>query len=283
MIEIKNELISVGINIDGAELEYIKIKGINILWEREDLWMEQSPILFPNVGAFKDNCYIYEGKKYHNLVHGFAKRSKFNIVEQTATKLRLRLKDSSETYEIYPFKFCFDIIYEVIDNTINCNFEVVNKGENTMYFALGIHPGYSYFGLNQLLGNYSLGIVSKNYESVDFIKAYASGTHLVKLNKMSFNDLSKMLIIPRTLCYKDLKIIDILGDSCSIRIYNAMPYTAFWQKEPEGNPKFLCIEGWYGLPDSISSAYEIAKKDNLQVLNKNSIFKTYYSITYNNK
>ena len=45
MIEIKNELISVGINIDGAELEYIKIKGINILWEREDLWMEQSPIL----------------------------------------------------------------------------------------------------------------------------------------------------------------------------------------------------------------------------------------------
>lgn len=283
MIEISSKNLRVGINPFGAELEYIKYYNTNVLWQRSSLWPEQSPILFPNIGSLLDNYFEYDDQIYHNLIHGFAKRTKFLVKKHTKTKVILTLAHNNETLKIYPFKFNLSIEYKIVNMTLAIKLKVENLNAYPMYFALGIHPGFAYEGLKKLLGEYTFKVLEKDYESIDFDQAYVQGTHLEKWGKMAFSDISKKLVKPRTLCYKDMQIIDLEGDRCSICIRHNMPYTAFWQKVPEGNPEFLCIEAWNGLPDQLGADHSLVNKSNLVKLKNKSIFKTYYNITYKTK
>lgn len=280
MIEIKNENMCVGIALVGAELEYIKINGINILWQRSDLWSEQSPILFPNVGTLKDNIYEYNGNIYTSFVHGFVKSKKFTIKEQNETRVLLRLESNDDTKKIYPFEFVLEIEYEITDNSLVTRFKVTNNSISTMYFSLGIHPGFSYWGVKCLLGDFKLNIRKKLYDSVDFDLAYVKGEHKETLESISLPDFSKKLAVVRTLCYKNLKEVEFKGESHSINIENNMNYTAFWQKKPENNPEFLCVEGWCGFPDYINADKNIKNKKNLISLASGMDFNTCYIITY---
>ncbi len=277
ILEINSDKLCVGINSLGAELAYLNIKGINILWQKNSLWSEQSPILFPNIGSFKDSKYIYLDKTYEAFVHGFAKRSEFIVVDKRKDEITLLLSNNKFSY---PFNFNLFINYKIVNDILSINFKVTNLSSNVMYFALGFHPGYDYFGLNKLLGDNCLEIKKENYESIDFTGSYVSGKHKEKLEIMPFSKMSKMLIEPRTLCYKDLNEIGIIGKTSKILIKHDMPYTAFWQKIPETDPKFLCIESWYGLPDILDADLDLSQKETLISLNPNSNFVTKYIIQY---
>ncbi len=279
MISLENEDLKVGINLDGGELNSINFNGVNILWDKSSLWQEHSPILFPNIGHLKDNYYLYKNIKYNSSAHGFAKKERFKVLKQDKDLLILSLESNEETLKVYPFKFRLEVKYQLIDKSLNIIFKVFNLGDYDMYFSLGFHPGFSYKGLNKLLENTMLNIENKKYLSIDFNKEYISGSHVEKLGPISFSDFSKKLVEPRTLCYKDMNVIDLAGKKSSIRIKHDMPYTAFWQMKPETNKDFLCIESWAGLPDFVDSKYELDSKNNLVKLEKKSIFETYYNIS----
>lgn len=283
IIEIGKDNLCVGINTFGAELEYIKINNVNILWSRSSLWLEQSPLLFPNIGALKDEYYIYNEKKYQGLVHGFAKRSEFKVEQKTGSKVLLSLGYTCETLAVFPFKFNLLVKYQIINNEVVVSFKVKNLDDKTIYFGLGIHPGFSYQGLLKILGKLELKINDQEYEQIDFDKSFIINTHKENLKTMTFKEMSNKLVNPRTLCYKDLQVIDLKGNSCRIEIKHKMPYTAFWQKVPEGDPQFLCIEAWCGLPDLIDTDHVMENKTTLQPLSPGSIFETNYCIKYINE
>ena len=43
----------------------------------------------------------------------------------------------------YPYDFCLQITYELVENVLKTNYSVKNTGTETMYFGLGAHPAFS--------------------------------------------------------------------------------------------------------------------------------------------
>lgn len=65
MITIQNNRLKATLNELGAELiSLINLENEDeIMWEgNPDFWGGQSPVLFPTVGALKDDKYIFEGQ-----------------------------------------------------------------------------------------------------------------------------------------------------------------------------------------------------------------------------
>jgi galactose mutarotase-like enzyme len=52
-------------------------------------------------------------------------------------------RDNEETREMYPFAFTFQVIFEVTGNTLTTTYNVINRGEKTMYFSAGSHEAFN--------------------------------------------------------------------------------------------------------------------------------------------
>ena len=62
-IFIENEYLKVGIKLFGAELTSVISKETNTeyMYQPDGIhWNKQSPILFPNIGAIRENSFVYE-------------------------------------------------------------------------------------------------------------------------------------------------------------------------------------------------------------------------------
>ena len=81
--ELKNDMITLGINSKGAEMKSLKNNetGLEYLWQADPaFWGRTSPILFPVVGNYKDKTTYYEGKAITLSQHGFARDTEFELV-----------------------------------------------------------------------------------------------------------------------------------------------------------------------------------------------------------
>lgn len=281
MFEIKNEHFSVGINEIGAELEYIKIDGINILWSRGGLWNQQSPILFPIIGALKDNYYLAFNKKYEMEPHGFIQNARFDLLAKSDTSIALFKEYDEESLKLFPFKFRLEIIFSLHFNTLQIRFKVRNLGDEKMPFSIGIHPGFSYQGLDSLLGRgYKIDFNPKILDEYEFSPIFINGKRQALIDYNSFSEISATLVDKRTLCYEGLNEINFIGSYNKLSIKHTMDSTAIWQKNPEANNEFMCIEGWCGLPDEIDSDHIIFNKKNEHIVDSNCEFCSSFSISY---
>lgn len=142
--QIKNHMMSLTVAEHGAEITSIQLEGIERMWDADPaFWGRTAPVLFPIVGALKDNSYRYEGQTYLMGQHGFARDMDFTLTDQTEDKLEFTLFDNEETYEKYPFHFQLQIIYEVFQNQCRVTWKVKNMDDKTMYFQIGGHPAFA--------------------------------------------------------------------------------------------------------------------------------------------
>ena len=282
MYEISNGIINVGVNTFGAELEYVKINNINILWKKNNLWNAQSPVLFPVIGALKDGYYSYEGKRYEMQPHGFVKDMYFEVAHLDKNKIILLKKFNDETLKLYPYQFELLITYLIEDNSLKMIFEVKNLGDNELPFAIGVHPGFSYDGLNALFEDeYKLRFTPDKVDEVLFSPSFVVGEIISEINYKTFNEMSLDLSTKRTICLKDIDTLEIQSENKKLIFKNEMSYMAFWQKNPEYKPEFMCIEAWEGIPDEdIKNSRELCDKLGNIVLEKNKTFKKTFEIIY---
>ena len=142
--QIKNHMMSLTVAEHGAEITSIQLEGIERMWDADPaFWGRTAPVLFPIVGALKDNSYRYEGQTYLMGQHGFARDMDFTLTDQTEDKLEFTLFDNEETYEKYPFHFQLQIIYKVFQNQCRVTWKVKNMDDKTMYFQIGGHPAFA--------------------------------------------------------------------------------------------------------------------------------------------
>ena len=234
MYEISNGNIRVGVNSFGAELEYIKINDIDILWAKSDLWNAQSPVLFPIIGALKDGYYSYEGKRYEMTPHGFVKGVLFEVAHLDKNKIVLSKTYDEETLKCFPYKFELLVTYLITENSLKMIFQINNLDINDLPFSIGVHPGFSYKGLNELLGNdYELSFSPNNVGEVLFSPSFVLGKTQSNINFKTFEEMSKDLSIKRTICLKGLNTLEIQSKKNKLIFNNEMSYMAFWQKNPE--------------------------------------------------
>lgn len=271
MVILDNSILKAKINLLGAELVELQVKGKeNILWIPDfSFWNRTAPNLFPIVGRLVNDCFQYNHSSYEMKQHGFARDLPFFIVNQTHTMVELKLADSEETRKNYPFNFELKVIYELKENRIEISYKTFNKGEITMPYSVGGHPG---FALNLPLKNYRLNFHT-SFEADRWLieNSFYTGQkqsmkidHYLNLeNEYFFNDaivFKQPKFTKVTLeNFNDEKIVTVGSSN-----WDAI---GFWTKQ---NAPFFCVEPWWGWADSSNSSGKIEEKEGLHWLEPQS-------------
>src|SRR5688500_18879529 len=103
-----------------------------------------NPLLFPQVSFShlpgKEHHYEIDGKTFALPQHGFARRSKWKVIDWSESRVTMELLDSDATRGAYPFAFRSEVTYELGDGRLNFRQLVENRGDVVMPFSTGIHP-----------------------------------------------------------------------------------------------------------------------------------------------
>lgn len=145
MYKLQNDILEITVESVGAQLTglYSKKTNTQYLWQPGfETWPHSSMLLFPNPGRIARGRTIIGGKTYPANMHGFANDLPFDLVEQTAHKLILELRDNETTKKYYPYSFCLQVEFILSGDTLIQNFHVINEGKEPLYYCLGAHPGF---------------------------------------------------------------------------------------------------------------------------------------------
>jgi len=145
LIHIKNENVSAAVDTLGAELVSFKsTDGFEHIWQGDaKYWGGHAPVLFPIVGALRNNRTRINGEWYEMGRHGFARRREFTVVEHREDAVVLELCTDEATKQVYPFDFRFTVSYILTGSSITTEFKVENTGAVPMPYSVGGHPGFN--------------------------------------------------------------------------------------------------------------------------------------------
>ena len=145
LIHIKNENETAAIDTLGAELvSFMGDDGFEHIWQGDKTyWGGHAPVLFPIVGALRDNRTCINGEWYEMKRHGVARHEEFTVTEQGEDYVTLQLTANEETKKQYPFDFVLTVSYYLTGSSITTKFTVKNADTKPMPFCIGGHPGFN--------------------------------------------------------------------------------------------------------------------------------------------
>lgn len=287
MIVLENSHLKISIKTKGAELTSVFFKENNTeyLWQgNPDFWGRQSPVLFPFVGRLKNNTFYIEGKSYEQSQHGFARDSDFELVEDTGTQKTFELNSSSETLEIFPYRFTLQIIYKLYEKTLLVSYKIVNTDKETIYFSFGAHPAFNcplfnsssfsdYYiefekeeTVNQLFLNKENGLIRTEKKKLEKIRKIPLNYDLFSNDALIFEKItSKSVSLKSTKHSNGIKLFAENWD-----------YFAFWTKK---NASFICFEPWMGIADFENTNQVFKEKVGVKSLSVGNAFTANYKVT----
>lgn len=287
---LENDKIKVEISDFGAELQSIFGKNTKheYLWQatRPELWKNRATILFPICGRLFNGKYTYEGKEYEMVLHGFAKKRVFNVVEKSENKIIFELTYDEETLKIYPFKFNLKVIYTIIDSTVRTEFLVENVGSDDLPFSVGGHPGFA-IPLEDGLDFDDHYIEFDKAEKRSAIDLSESCLYLGTSSPYELEN-DKILRLTHELFANDAIFMDEKQGSATLKSdkskrfikvsYNGMNHLGFWQTYGS-DTNFICIEPWAGVPAIEGKTDDFATKKEFFHIRNGEKFDTYFDIT----
>lgn len=285
MITIQNNKLKATFHELGAELvSLINLEtGKEIMWSgNPDFWGGISPVLFPTVGALKNEQYIFEESLYELPRHGFARKRNFNLKNTSDSEITFELTSDEETLKIYPFEFNLEIKYTLTENKLTVYYRVKNTAEKEMYFSLGAHPGFAIDTENGL--NYSdYEIVFSDDEKLDIHplvdNLISNKTKIIELeNKtlpLTYELFSKDALVMTTMKSKKLILQNNKNNQKVIFSFSNFPYFGIWAAK---NADFVCLEPWQGIADLENHNQQLTEKFGILKLEKNEDWKADWTV-----
>ena len=275
---IKNQQIEAVIKTKGAELFSLKKDGKNYIWDiNTDFWNKTSPILFPIVGALKNNEYHYNNKTYKLPRHGFARDFDFEIISKSEDAVTFSLKYSDETLKVYPFQFELRILYILEDSRLIVKYQIINLSDEKMLYSIGAHPA---FAIDGDFEEFSLVFdEEKELETHQLNHDLFSGkTEKIILNERNLA-LDYQLFENDALVFKNSVTQSLTlakNNQPVIKVgFPDFPYLGIWTKE---NAPFICIEPWLGIADNTNSTGNLVEKEGIQTLEANAEKSVFWSV-----
>lgn len=219
-------------------------------------WTGHAPLLFPIVGMLANGRYRLDGREYAMPKHGFARKSRFEVLATAADCVGFRLTDSAQTRAIFPFAFVLDLDFRIAGMTLAIAATVTNPGEQTLPFSFGFHPAFAW----PLPGG-----AKKNAHRVVFAQPEpapirridpASGLlvpepHPTPVEGCSLTPTSN-LFEPDALIWDHLASralsFGASGGSWIDLTFPDTPLLGIWQKP---GASYLCLEPWQGIADLV--------------------------------
>ena len=287
MQTLKNNQLTVKINPKGAELSSLfNIENqTEYLWNADPtFWGKSSPVLFPIVGALKNDIYRFEGKEYTLPRHGFARDREFIVEKSEENSVTFLLTYDENTLKVYPFKFEFRLIYSLENNSLNVTYSVKNVGENKMYFSVGGHPAFAVpLAEDTAYDDYYL-----EFNKTENFKRWGlTANGLIETQPFDFMKDTSQLNLTKELFYEDAIVFKNL-ESTSVILksdksnrqlkldFEDFPYIGIWAAK---DADFVCIEPWRGIADSTNHDQELTEKEGIEGLDKGDIFEKTWRVT----
>ncbi len=287
VIAIENEHIKAVFATKGAELQ--SVSGVHssteYLWSGDpDFWGKFSPVLFPIVGALKENTYVYQGQSYTLPRHGFARDMEFDYRLVNEHEILFTLRHNQETLKIYPFEFRLNLRYRIFGASLCCTYEVHNPASKELLFSIGGHPAFA-APLNQQ-GRYNDYALQFNKDQelvyhhiVDNLISDQTSTIALQNGKL---DLRHELFYDDALVFKHLHSDEIT--LLNSKNYNGLtfkfegfPYFGIWAAR---DADFVCLEPWCGIADSINSDQQLATKEGIVQLAPQGNWERTWKVTF---
>ncbi|MBU2868288.1 aldose 1-epimerase family protein [Pacificibacter marinus] len=286
LCQLRNDALTVAVAPLGAEMQYLRTSaGDDLLWSGDAAyWTGRAPVLFPIVGRAPEDMIAVGDHRAPMKQHGFARRSVFEVVEQTETMCRHLLTQSDESRAVYPFDFDLEIRHEIKGATLHVSATVRNTGVSPMPFGFGFHPAFRFP-----------------------LPHAGSDAHHVTLADKSSPDMRKIddgllraQVIESPFTQGDLELHDEMfaedalvfpngaralrygpatpsGKGISLDFeFTNLPDLALWR--PLGAP-FLCIEPWHGTAPYIGDSHQIAERPNSTTLAAGGEARFGYAVT----
>lgn len=283
---LENQEITIRISSHGAELKSLKDNHTETeyMWCADpEYWGRTSPVLFPVVGAYKNNQTTYQGRTYTMSQHGFARDMEFSLVSQSEDTIWFVLEDTEETREKYPFAFRLELGYKITGRTVEVLWRVKNPSRETMYFSIGGHPAF-YCPLGEgKQTDYAIAydtkdrIVSRLFGKkgvTDILLEYPLENGRLSITEELFDN--DALIIENHQAQK-VSLVNPAGKEYLTVAFDA-PLFGIWSP-PKKNAPFICIEPWYGRADRENFSGELEKREWGNELAAGETFEASYCIT----
>jgi galactose mutarotase-like enzyme len=269
MIILENEHLTARFSTKGAELQSLQSKSTQgeYIWKADpEYWAKHSPVLFPIIGALKNNTYIYEGESYELSRHGFARDQEFEVEPIDAKEVVFTLRSSPESKKVYPFDFVLSLRYKLSAESLSCSYEVTNPAKTSLLFSVGGHPAFA------------TPVNESRYEDY-YISFEADET--ITYNKIQENLISgetavlplnnRQLPLRHELFYGDALVIKNLkskrvklgnvqkGDILEFE-FEGFPFFGIWSAK---DADFICLEPWCGVADGVNHDQQLAHKEGI--------------------
>ena len=216
-----------------------------------------NPVLFPLVSnnrvGEQEHHYEWNRQIFEMPQHGFARRSKWSVIEKTGSSVVLELADSDATRANYPFPFRHRLSYRLDQGRLHWEQVIENAGTEPMPFSTGFHP---YFQA-PLTGKSQRGACFVEIPDAKRItpqgewERYTAKPFLAQ-NWSVQEDVSGTMFLT-DLKKPELVFIDPVSELEIIFNFADAPqhrFVAIWAKSTE--TPFYCLEPWTALPNSFS-------------------------------
>ena len=240
--------ISATIKADGAELCSLQdADGHELLWQAGPLWPSHSPILFPIVGQLAHDQFRIGDHTYPMTRHGFARRRRFDWVEQGRDHCRLELRDDAETLAVYPFPFCLALTYRIDAGALRLEYALTNPGTQTLPASLGAHPAFRWPLRAGAQTDYRIDFATPEPAPIWRLKAGLLDT----LPRPTPVDGCTLQLDPALFEHDAIMMLEVrsrsllyLGPDAGLEFtWDGFPNLGLWQKP---GAEFICIEPWHG-------------------------------------
>lgn len=146
LVAISSGALTARINPLGAELtSLVDATGAEWMTDADPAWWTgHAPVLFPIIGSLAGDTLRHDGQSYTLQRHGFARRSRFELVAHDAASATFRLSDSAETRSVYPFAFTLELTFAVEGTRLAMTATIANPGEAPLPFSFGFHPAFAW-------------------------------------------------------------------------------------------------------------------------------------------
>ena len=272
--EIQNGGFTAKIDSLGAQLVSLKRGGVEYLWVGDPkYWAGHAPVLFPIVGALRNDRAKINGQWVEMGQHGFARHREFALKEQRPGAVSLVLTADGETKAVYPFSFTLTVTYTLTESGIATGFAVENTDDVPLPYCIGGHPGFNLpAGEDAAFEDYTVVFPQEEDQVCPMIDLSA---RLIDWDRQGFQLHGKEIPLQHSLFYQDALIFENLN-SQTVQIVNkatgkgvemdfaGFPMLGIWSAANDG--PYVCLEPWTGCATLVSEGDEFLEKKGMAQL-----------------
>lgn len=279
---------NISVSKKGAELQSIVANSREYLWQGDpEFWGRRAPILFPIVGKLADDKLRINGHEYTMKQHCFARDTEF--VESNGWYVLVE-----KGRDNYPYAYELAVKYLIEGNMLICNWQVTNRGEETMYFQIGAHPAFLLpdFDANDVLHGFIRFYDKKGNTISPLVHHYLNGgLRCAYETPLALNNCEGLLALNDKTFENDALLVEG-GQVASAALLDKYGHEVLrvscpqadafglWAPNKPGCP-FVCIEPWCGIADNAGFEGDISERDCIHSLEPGKNFEFCYSITLN--